>query len=254
MRAPMILLLIVAGCAPAVTQPAAAPTARPAVLRILDITPPIGARVDSSTVLVARLAYHIPDFDPDRSYVITGLFAQLGGQLSSRGNEGVTVGTPFGVATIRLPVAAPREIPVGELASPLTGVFFLLRHDSVPSIQDTVYVGDQTRIRVSGSRASVQARSHTFYYNGAGPSRTHTTDLVGILEEYWTYRNHKALAVAYESDQRWTYGYGFGYPSSEVAVERALEECRASVARRQITAPCRIVASDDEAVAAEPDR
>jgi hypothetical protein len=55
-RAPMILLLIVAGCAPAVSQPTPAPSARPAVLRILDITPPVGARVDSSSVLVARLA------------------------------------------------------------------------------------------------------------------------------------------------------------------------------------------------------
>lgn len=246
MRAPMLLFLVAVGCAPTAQQQPPSPAARSAVLRILDITPPVGARVDSSSVLVARLAYHIPEFDPDRKYVITALFAQNNGGLSSRGSEDMVVSAPYGLVTIRRPLASSRGMPGVEPAEPLTGVFFLLRQDSVPSAQDTIRLGNQMRVRTAMSRSSVQARSRTFYYNGAGPSRLLSADLVGILEEYWTFRPHRALAVAYESDQRWTYGYAYGFGTSEAAVERALEECKASAARRQITTACQIITSDGQ--------
>jgi hypothetical protein len=244
----MALLVIVAGCAPAASQAFAPPAVRPAVLRLLDITPPDGEQVDSSTELVARLAYHIPDFDPAREYVITALFAQVGGGLSSQGGEDARVRDPYGIATIRRQIEPSRGMPRTEPTTPLTGVFFLLRSDSVPSVEDTVQLGNEVRIRRAATRSSVQARSRTFYYNGAGPARTLSTDLVGIVEEYWTYRQHRALAVAYESDRRWTYGYAYGYPSPEAAVARALEECRASATRREIATLCRIISSDEKGV------
>lgn len=245
-KASIAVFALVASCAPASKQAVTAPAAAQAVLRLLDITPADGSRVDSSTVIMAQLAYHIPDFDPERRYVVSALFAGAGGGLSSRGSEGAEIQTPFGIVTVRLPLETLRKGPSSEPASPLTGVFFLLRRDSVHSVQDTIRLGDQMRIRTGMSRSSVQAQTRTFFYNGAGPARSLSSDLPAILDEYWTYRSHKALAVAYDSTTRWTYGYAYGFGSREHAIERALEHCRAAAARRQIVAPCRTIAADDQ--------
>lgn len=243
--ATLTLLSAASACAPATRQqPDSQQPNGPAALRLVSITPPIGARVDSSTVLVARLAYHIPDFDASRKWVITALFTQPNGSLSSRGGEEHEVTAPYGVVTIRRPLVSSRGIPGPDPASHLTGVFYLLRHDSVPTQQDTIRVGNQMRIRTSMSRSSTQARSRTFYYNGGGPTRILSADLISVLAEYASFRPHKALAVAYDSERRWTYGFGYGFPNSEAAMERALEECQAAAVRRQITAPCQLVPSD----------
>jgi hypothetical protein len=127
--------------------------------------------------------------------------------------------------------------------SPLTGSFFLLEHDSLPMVEDTLQVGDRMRIRTA-SRSSVRARSRTFYFNGAGPARSLAAGLPDILEEYWTYRPHKALAITYDSSSRWAYGYAHGLPSRDGAVERALD-CRTAAEQRKIDSPCRIVAADE---------
>jgi hypothetical protein len=225
---------------PASGAPAAAP-----VLRLLDITPRDGARVDSGTVIMARLAYHIPDFDSDRIYTVSAVFAGVEGGMFSRGGRHGQIGSPLGIVTVRHALERLWERGANEPAMPLTGSFHLLESGSVPAAVDTLRVEGQTRIRV-GRISTVRARSRTFFFNGTGPTRSMGARFPEVMEEYWVYRLHKALAVAYETASRWTYGYASGYPSPEDAAGRALEECRAAAELREIDAPCRLVVVDDQ--------
>ncbi len=194
---------------------------------------------------MARLAYVIPDFDPERKYVVSALFAQVGGRLSSIGTKDVPLQAPFGIVTVRTPIQSANSVLPSERVDPLTGVFYLLRSGSAVAAQDTLRIGDAIGVR-TGNQSSVQTRSRTFFYNGSGPARSLAVGLPALLEEYWTYRPNKALAIAYDSASRWTYGYAYGHPSAEAAVERALEACKASAARRQIVAECQVVVSNNE--------
>jgi hypothetical protein len=249
LRALVALSAALTSCAPAARQPAAqqpaaAPTPQAAVLRLLDITPRDGSRVDSSTMMVARLAYVIPDYDPERKYVVAALFAQVGGRLSSVGNQDVPLQAPFGIVTVQRPIYSSASVMPSEPVSPVTGVFYLLEQGSTVASADTVVLGDQMRVRAA-SRSSVHARSRTFFYNGSGPARSLAVGLPAVLEEYWTYRPRKALAIAYDSAERWTYGYATGHRSDSAAVQRAMTECKTAAARRQIAAPCQLVVSSD---------
>ncbi len=236
-------------CAPAARQSAPAPTPTPtaAVLRLLDISPSDGSRVDSTTVLVARLAYVIPDHDPQRRYLVSAMFAQVDGRLSSVGSQNIPLQAPFGIVTFRGPMQSSHILAPRQPVNPLTGVFFLFRHDSIVGTSDTTRSGNEMRVRTA-VRSTVQARSRTFYFNGSGPARSLAEGLPAVLEEYWTFKSHKALAVAYDSAERWTYGYAFGHRSTDTASQRALEQCKAAAARRQVVAPCQLVAKDDEGV------
>lgn len=229
---------------PAAQQPATAPTPQAAVLRLLDITPRDGSRVDSSTTMVARLAYVIPDFDPERRYVVSALFAQVGGRLSSIGSQHIALQAPFGIVTVRHPIFDSASAMPSEPVRPVTGVFYLMEQGSTVAIADTVVLGDTMRVLVA-SRSTVHARSRTFFYNGSGPARSLAVGLPALLEEYWTYRPRKALAIAYDSAERWTYGYATGHRSDSAAVARAMTECKTAAARRQVTAPCQLVVSSD---------
>lgn len=216
------------------------------VLRLLDITPRDGARVDSGTVIVARLAYHIPDFDPDRTYAISAVFAGLEGGMFNRGGGQGEIRSPLGVVTVRHSMESLWRTGFSGAARPLTGSFFLLEHNPLLDAEDTIQVGDQMRIRAVRTSAPVRARSRMFFFNGAGPARSMTARFPDVIEEYWTYQPHKALAVAYETPTRWTHGYAYGYPSFGAATRRALEECHEAAERREIDAPCRLVVVDDQ--------
>jgi hypothetical protein len=181
-------------------------------------------------------------------YVVSAVFAGAEGGTFNRGGGQAQIRSPTGIVTVR---HSMERLWIGDLSRPtrpLTGAFFLLEHDPVPTVADTLQVGAQMRIRTVMNRSSVRARSRTFYFNGAGPARSLGAGLPELLEEYWTYRQHKAFAVAYDTPARWTYGYAYGYESSDRAAERALVQCRASAERRGINAPCRLLVVDDQEV------
>jgi hypothetical protein len=182
-----------------------------------------------------------------RLYAV-GIQASLEGALFNRRSSHAQIRSPNGIVTVQHSMETLWSGAPNTPTSPLTGIFFLLQHDSVPTVQDTLQIGDRMRVRTVTSRSSVRARSRTFYYNGAGPALSLAAGLPDLLEEYWTYRPHKALAVAYDSPSRWTYGYGYGFPTREGAVGRALEECRAAAERRRIDTPCRLIAADEQGV------
>lgn len=230
---------------PTPTAPAAAPAAAP-VLRLLDITPRDGAPVDSGTVLVARLAYHLPDFDPERLYMVSAVFAGVEGGMYNRGGGQAQIRSPMGIVTVSHSLESLLSGDLTQPARPLTGSFFLLERDPLPTREDTVQADDRRRIRTVARSSAVRARSRMFYFNGTGPARNLGARFPDLLQEYWTYGPHKALAVAHDTPARWTYGYAHGYPSRDCAAERALQECRAAAERRGIDAPCRLVAVDDQ--------
>jgi hypothetical protein len=235
---------VFAGCATTPPAPLApAPAAAP-VLRLLEITPSIGLRVDSTTMVVARLAYHIPDYDPAAKWVIMPMFAGMDRVSMNPGITPTEIRSPAGVVTIRQPLKQLWSSQVFRPAQPLTGRFFLMRMDTSGGPTDTVHIGGRVRIRRVAS-APVRAQSRTFFYNGSGPSRSFGGPPTDVLEDYWAYRPHKAFAIAYQSAARWTYGYAFGYDSPEGAIERALQECRASAALRGVDAACHILAVND---------
>lgn len=218
----------------------------PAVLRLLEITPRDGTRVSSDSVLIAKLAYHIPDFDSTAIYTVSAVFAQEGGGMFNRGGGHAQLRSPTGIVTLRHSLDALLAGDPGRVANPLTGNYFLFQIDRPATTQDTFRVGDQVRIRSATVRSAVRAQSRTFHFNGAGPVRSLASDLPELLEEYWTYSQHKALAVAYDSASQWTYGYAYGFSSPDSASEHALTHCRAAAERRSLTAPCRLIAIDDQ--------
>lgn len=248
-----VAVAMAAGCATAPVSDAPTPTEAPVergapVLRLVDLTPRDGSRVDSSTVIVARVAYDIPGFDPDATYTISAVFAGPDGRLFNRGGGVVQVRSPAGIATVRHSLerllAAGDEPPI----TPLTGTFFLLEAGPLPPPPDASRVDTERTVRTAVVTSPVRARTRTFFFNGAGPARSFATALPDALEQYWTYRPHKALAMAYDGSGRWAAGYSYGFASVEEAAERALEYCRISAERREIDLPCRVIALDDEPV------
>lgn len=250
----MLTLGAAVGCAstggPAKPAPMPPAVASAPVLRLLEITPRDGARIDSSAELVATLAYHIPDFDPERAYSVSAVFAIAGGRTYNRGGRDGWLRSQTGIITVRQSLGRLWEGSPSELLTPLTGSFFLLEHDAAPAARDTVSLGDRARLVALTRRSTVRARTRTFHFNGGGPARTLGASIPDLLEEYWTYSSHKAIAVAYDDSVRWTYGYSYGHPSRDAAVARALQGCRTAAEQRGVEAPCRIVAIDEQG--AEP--
>jgi hypothetical protein len=249
----MVIVILGAGCATAAAP--GSPSQSDAtegpvlpVLRLIDITPADGSPVDSSTVIVARLAYHIPRFDPDRTYVISAVFAGTEGRMFNRGGGSVELRSPVGIATVRHSLERLWTSVLDPPVTPLTGSFFLVERDSAVVDMGQPPIGPRLPMGTRMAGGPVRARTRTFYFNGAGPARTLAVGILDVLEEYSTYRSHKALAMAYESPGRWTYGYAFGHGSVEEASERALRECGEAAERRDITAPCRLIATDEEPV------
>jgi len=242
--------LTVAGCATTPGTASAGDTGPAAVssapfVRLLNITPADGVQVDSTTVIELTVAYHIPDFDLDRSYRLSAMFAGAdGGVFSRRQNSGQLL-SPAGVVTVRQPVEALWSGGGNSPATPLTGAVFLFESHPEPLAADTVQQGERMLVRTSGV-SRVRAQTRTFHFNGAGPARNLGGGLPHLLESYWTFRSHKAFAVAFESANRWTYGYAFGFSSPDDAVERALEECRSSAERRGIDASCEVMMVDGD--------
>ena len=232
----LVVVAMVAGCA---TTPSAESArgqdsqAEPStpVLRILDITPTDGTAVDSSTVIEVTVAYHVPDFDPERGYRLSAMFAGEEGGMFSRGPGPALLRSPAGVVTVQQPVGVLWTGDGSRATTPLTGSVFLFEFDLEPVSADTLRQGDRMLVRSSGVNRT-RARTRTFHFNGAGPARTMGGGLPDVLEEYWTFRSHKAFALAYEAPARWTFGYSFGFGSAEDAVERALPCHSGSVAFR----------------------
>ena len=58
----------------------------------------------------------------------------------------------------------------------------------------------------------------------------------------------KAMAVAGDVGSRYVIGYSHAYPTSDMAIEDALEFCEQRRVDRRIESECRIYAVDDEVV------
>jgi hypothetical protein len=101
-------------------------------------------------------------------------------------------------------------------------------------------------VRRGAGRAA--ARSRAIFYNGPGPTsalRGPPLPFDEAIEEYRSFRGHKAFALARNDAGRRIWGFSFGYSDADGAVARALEECENRVARAELIAACRIHAVND---------
>jgi hypothetical protein len=247
-RAALLVAVVAAagGCATASAGSDASSPGRDgagAELRILALDPPMGASVGPTTEVTATLAYHIPDYDSTKVYMLSATFAASGRRSLGSGSMSTgRVTSAAGIVTVRETL---RVLDGGEdrgLAEPLTGSFHLTAMD-LSEPPDPGAAAGPTRVETVIRRVDFLARSRTFFYNGGGPARMMgDRSLLDLLETYWHLEPHRAMAVALAPDGRWTYGYASAYPDPAAAEERALRECRAGVARRDLDADCRLVA------------
>jgi hypothetical protein len=248
-----VLLVPACGTTPGAEPTALAPNAAFEVsptapeLRLLQLTPEDGARVDATTEITAVLAYHIPHFDPDREYRVAALFAGRHGRSFNPTGDGQPLGDPTGILTIRQPLAGVISHGFQEPSPPVTGVFYLLEQERGPPQEDTVWVGELMRVRIGRGRSQARASTRTFFYNGSGPARRLTLccSVVDLLDEYRSFRPHKAIALAQDPAGRLAYGYAFGRATPAEAADVALAHCRTWAEQREIQAECRLVAVDD---------
>jgi hypothetical protein len=68
------------------------------------------------------------------------------------------------------------------------------------------------------------------------------------LKRYREMASRKAMAVAGDVGGRYVIGYSHAYPTTDMAIESALEFCEQRRVERRIEAECRIYAVDDEVV------
>jgi hypothetical protein len=258
MRLPRPLVLAVVlvpacGTTPGAEPPALLPTAAfeasptAPVLRLLQLIPEDGARVDATMEITAVLAYHIPHFDPNREYRVAALFAARHGGSFNPTGDGQPIESPVGILTIRQPLAGVIGHGFNEPSPPITGVFYLLDQERGPVQEDTVWVGEFTRIRMGKGRSQARASTRTFFYNGGGPARRLTLccSVIDLLDEYRSFRPHKAIAMAQDPAGRLAYGYAFGRSTPAEAADGALAQCRTWAEQQGIQAECRLVAVDD---------
>ncbi|HSL71058.1 MAG TPA: hypothetical protein VK864_12505 [Longimicrobiales bacterium] len=251
LAAPSALLLL-AACTP--NRPAAAPApVRASTLRLVDFDPPLGATVDTATEVRATLAYDIPDFRSGAFWIMPAFVNKAGRPYYRGPPPSFELNARTGVITLRVPL---RDVMRDTMhATPLTVFFQLMersglergiRAEEPAVIRDTIIDGRRIRVgRALVQAARVGPTTRAIYYNGGG-TVSRSASLLTMLEEYFTFRSHKAFALAQDSVRLW--GYAYGYRTRAEAVERALQHCTSAVTRRQRTARCEIIAVDNQAV------
>ena len=259
------LSIVVLGCSRNPAPGDAAPV-RP-VVRLLEVSPPIGSRIERDTPIHVRAAYTLPP--GDGAYHASLMFVTAGGgTVSTSTSTSRTSEPPLTGPTGTIDLTANAGDLRHELAQPLTAVVMLIGPTAQDADEDTRTISpaevrerlrvivpdsaaDTVKVQVRSVRRSsgpVAARSRAIFYNGAGPSsalRGPSLPFEQAIEEYRTYRAEKALALATDERGRRSWGFAFGYADAASAIERALSECRTRVTQREMDAECRIYARGD---------
>lgn len=239
----LVTLGLLTACAGGTSPPPAAPDGP--VLRLVRLEPRLGADVDTATVLSADVWYHVPpgEFEPER-YSLTLVFqADRGGQFTTGRENTVSLDNSTGLVAFRYPLG--RVLGDRRLAHPFTAYLYLQRWvDARPEQVDPDRAREGPRISVRGE-ARVIARSEPLFYGGTVPADTTWTTLRTLgkaIDEYLNRQPPQALALARDSSGRFATGYGYGYPTREGSIRRALVECEKARRARRVAAPCELFA------------
>ena len=249
-----LALIVLSACARA-AEPAARST-EPTTgyqIEIEQISPLIGSAVTADSELVLHVRWALPaDADPEQ-HLVSVLFQQANGNMRGAGKlERPMLDTRSGTREMHIPLA--ELLADTSIQQPLTGVAMLQQvvvnrtMELPPEARERIAAMHRERAASGQSvRSEVRvlrtvAESDRFYFNGDAPApapkRMHDTTEAGALEMYMTRPVNKALAVIYGEGDKWAYGYSYGYATPDSAIVRAVRECQASAARKQITGSC----------------
>jgi hypothetical protein len=260
---PLLLALLAAGCASA---PVPSDRVDGPYVRLVEVEPAIGSRIDSASAIRVRAAYRVPSGGGGYRAQLMFL-TESGSTASVMGAQAQPLTEVEGVIELTAVPGNTRR----PLAQPVTAIVMIMPIPDVAA-RDTLaggvalpeelrarlrqagdtLAGDSTapRVRAVSTSAPVRPlmRSRAIFYNGAGPA----TGALGpalpfqeVVAEYLTYRGGKALAVAQDSNGRRIWGYSFGYAQQDSADARAIDHCERAVAARSAKATCRLHARGD---------
>jgi hypothetical protein len=85
---------------------------------------------------------------------------------------------------------------------------------------------------------------------GSGPPKTL---FERHYERYLSESHQKAMAIAGDLDGEWTYGYGYRFASTGLAIDKAFEECNRRRHDLNVVAECRLYAVGNEVVEGNPE-
>lgn len=73
------------------------------------------------------------------------------------------------------------------------------------------------------------------------------------FERYRSQPHQRAMAIAGQPDGTWTYGYGYAFKSTGLAIDKAFEGCNRRRKNRSVPSECRLYAVGNEIVDGNPE-
>jgi hypothetical protein len=84
----------------------------------------------------------------------------------------------------------------------------------------------------------------------AGPRKS---EFERHFERYLSQSHQKAMAIAGDLDGEWTYGYGYRWRSTVLAIDKAFEECNRRRHDMDVVSECRLYAVGNEIIEGNPE-
>ena len=73
------------------------------------------------------------------------------------------------------------------------------------------------------------------------------------FERYLSASHQKAMAIAGDLNGEWTYGYGFAFKATGLAIDTAFVECNRRKHHLEISSECRLYAVGNEVIEGNPE-
>jgi hypothetical protein len=86
--------------------------------------------------------------------------------------------------------------------------------------------------------------------SAAGPRKS---EFERHFERYLSQPYQKAMAIAGDLTAEWTYGYGYGFKSTGLAIDKAFEECNRRKRDLNVLFDCRLYAVGNQIVEGNPE-
>jgi hypothetical protein len=88
---------------------------------------------------------------------------------------------------------------------------------------------------------------------GCGASGPRKSEFERHFERYLSQPHQKAMAIAGDLNAEWTYGYGYSFKSTGLAIDKAFEECNRRRHDLNVLSDCRLYAVGNEVIEGNPE-